>query len=147
MGVRILLFNEKGELLILKPTYKDHWTIPGGVVDKNESIRQAAEREIEEEIGLRVAVKQLLFVDYIFKTKEKDENLQFIFYGGELDEKDINEIKLQEDELSEYKFLKLGDAQQLLGNKLAKRISSCEQAIEKKLSTYLENGERVGYRD
>lgn len=38
MAVAALFFNERGEILILKPSYKEDWILPGGVVELNESL-------------------------------------------------------------------------------------------------------------
>lgn len=37
MACGVLIFNEKNELLIVKNSYKDYWSIPGGVIEENES--------------------------------------------------------------------------------------------------------------
>ena len=34
MGVGALFLSGKNDLLIVKPNYKDHWSIPGGVVEE-----------------------------------------------------------------------------------------------------------------
>ena len=41
----VLIENEQGELLIVKAGYKDHWSLPGGIVDTGESPLEAAVRE------------------------------------------------------------------------------------------------------
>src|SRR5690606_12767250 len=46
-----LLFDEAGRLLIVNPTYKDGWEIPGGAVEANESPLDGCIREIREELG------------------------------------------------------------------------------------------------
>src|SRR6476469_4820630 len=48
-----LIFDNKARLLILKPTYKKGWTIPGGQIDPvGESPWDACRREAKEECGL-----------------------------------------------------------------------------------------------
>ncbi len=79
MGTGALIFNEARQLLILKPNYKNHWTIPGGVVDANESPRAACIREIREEIGLEQPNVTFVAVDYKPENQDRDENLQFMF--------------------------------------------------------------------
>jgi hypothetical protein len=37
MAAGALFFNHRDEILILKPTYRDDWLIPGGVVELDES--------------------------------------------------------------------------------------------------------------
>ena len=64
MGAGCLLFNSEDEILIVKPTYKDYWTLPGGVVEQNESPRDACMREVKEEIGIEIVPKRLVCIDY-----------------------------------------------------------------------------------
>ena len=44
--------TSKGKLLVVEPTYKMTWEIPGGVVEANESPRQTAIREARGGIGI-----------------------------------------------------------------------------------------------
>ena len=54
-----LIRARKGRLLILKPTYKGGWTVPGGVVEIGESPWEACRRETREECGLDVTSGRL----------------------------------------------------------------------------------------
>ena len=65
MGAGCLFFNHEGKILILKPTYKDNWLLPGGVIEANESPRQACIREVKEETGIDCQPTRLLCVDYV----------------------------------------------------------------------------------
>ena len=56
-AVAILLFNEKGELLLTRRAIEPHLgklDLPGGFIDPMESAEQAALREIREELGIPV---------------------------------------------------------------------------------------------
>lgn len=53
-GVKVVIFF-RNKCLLVKNTYRDGWTFPGGGVKKNESSRQAAIREVCEEVGILVA--------------------------------------------------------------------------------------------
>ena len=57
----IFLFNKRGELLIVHPTFhaKNIWSIPKGTQDSNETPLQAAIREMFEEIGIHAPVYYL----------------------------------------------------------------------------------------
>lgn len=140
MGAGVILFNEQDELLIVKPNYKDHWTLPGGVVDENESLYSAAQREVMEELGLKLDNFRLIAVDYISRDGEKDDNLQFIFFGGQLTNEQIKDIILPKGELAEFKFLKLDEALVLVSDKLKKRLPPSLGAIKQTTAVYLENG-------
>lgn len=140
MGSGIILLNKHKEILITKSPYRDYWTVPGGTVDKNESPRRACIREIKEEIGLDILDVRFMCVDYQ-NNSEKGESLQFLFYGGILTQEQINSITLQEEEISEYTFLPLLEAQKLLGKLLGIRIEKCLEAYKKNQALYLENAE------
>ena len=139
MASGVLFFDETGKVLLVKLSYKNYWSIPGGVIEADESPRLAAEREVREEINLSVGLNRLLCVDYI-EDREKGENIQFVFYGGILSQEDILKIKLQSDELESYQFLEPGDAVPLLVVRLAKRFPACLSALKNNTVLYLENG-------
>ncbi|MGZ3775187.1 MAG: NUDIX domain-containing protein [Pseudobdellovibrionaceae bacterium] len=137
MGVGVLLFLED-KILILKPNYKNHWLLPGGVVDLNESPRDAAVREIHEELGLRIEMKQLLAVDYLHKVGDRSECVQFLFSGGNLSKEQVDSIRLQDAEISDMQFVELSEAKILLSESTRIRLSFIETSPQK--SIYLENG-------
>lgn len=145
MGAGALIFNEKGELLIVQISYKNYWSIPGGIVEDNESPRQACIREIKEEIGLDFKNLQFVCVDYTQadKTKNKDESLQFMFSGGKISEEEIKNIKIDEGEVVEYNFVAPEKAVELLGGSvrsLVRRLPACLEAIKENKGIYLEDG-------
>jgi 8-oxo-dGTP diphosphatase len=50
---------QDGKVLLIrrgKEPYKDHWSLPGGGVERGERIRDAVKREVLEETGLEVNV-------------------------------------------------------------------------------------------
>lgn len=53
-GVSVLCHRDGRALLIKrgKDPYKDHWSLPGGLVELGETLLQAAERELMEETGV-----------------------------------------------------------------------------------------------
>ncbi len=142
MAAGVIFLNEKEEVLIVKPSYKDYWFIPGGVVEDNESPRQACIREVKEEIDLDINPVRFLCIDYSPREgDEKSEALQFIFYGGILNSDTISIIKLDGKELVDSQFVSVSEAEKLLGHKLAKRFPKCIDAIKTGTSVYLEDGE------
>lgn len=125
MAAGALFFDSQGKLLIVKPTYKDSWEIPGGIVEKKESPREACMREVQEELGLDWQITTLLCVDYSHESEERTESLQFIFLGGPLSEKEIAQIRLPKSELSAYQFLDPQQALPLLNPRLRARVEKC----------------------
>jgi 8-oxo-dGTP diphosphatase len=57
-GALVAVWHE-GEILVLRSSYRPGWSLPGGGIARGESPRQAAVREIAEEIGLAVAPEAL----------------------------------------------------------------------------------------
>jgi 8-oxo-dGTP pyrophosphatase MutT (NUDIX family) len=49
----MLFIDRSGRVLVVKPTYKPGWELPGGSVEDGESPATAATREVDEELGLR----------------------------------------------------------------------------------------------
>ncbi len=80
IGAGCLLFDNSGNLLIVKPTYKLTWQLPGGVVEASESPWQACVREVHEELGLHITLQRLLCVDYVIlpTMAEKACSLSFL---------------------------------------------------------------------
>lgn len=60
MTAAVLFLNTQNEILIVKPVYRERWLLPGGIVEKDESPRQACIREIREELGFVSAIGKLL---------------------------------------------------------------------------------------
>ena len=61
-----LIFDGSGRLLIVNPTYKKHWTIPGGIMEANgETPWEGCRREVREEVGLDVTRGRLVAVDFL----------------------------------------------------------------------------------
>ncbi len=142
-GAGVLLFY-KGKLLIVNPTYKDYWSVPGGVVEKNESPYEAVMREVKEEINLKIKIKKLLVIEYkgITHTGTTD-TYQFMFLGQELNQALINKIELQKEEISEYKIVDIKKAYALLSPHISRRLKVCMKVIQKKETIYIENGESI----
>lgn len=56
MAAGVLFRDSCDRVLLVEPSYKPNWEIPGGAVEAEESPWQTAERELEEEIGFGAGV-------------------------------------------------------------------------------------------
>jgi ADP-ribose pyrophosphatase YjhB (NUDIX family) len=52
LGARVAAFDPEGRVLLVKQTYLTSWILPGGGVDRGETIEQAASRELREEANV-----------------------------------------------------------------------------------------------
>ncbi len=79
----VLFFDEADRVLLVRPSYKPGWDIPGGYVEPGESPKQACVREVNEELGITPPIGRLLVVDWAPHPDEGDKML-FVFDGGVL---------------------------------------------------------------
>lgn len=92
-----LFLNEQSQVLMVEPTYKSYWEIPGGCVEIGESPLEACKREIAEELGLKPHFGALLIADWAPNPDEGDK-VVYIFDGGMLSAEQEQAITLQTDE-------------------------------------------------
>lgn len=137
VGSGALFLNEQNEVLLVQPTYKDTYEIPGGVVEKNESPIEACQREIMEELGLTVTIEKLLIVEY--QKQEYDDCFMFIFEGGILRKEQILQIKLPPQEIKSFGFHPLEMVGKLTQQRLYQRIVKAINALEKNQLIYQES--------
>ena len=82
-GASVIVINEKGEILLQLRKDNNHWGYPGGSVDINEVVEDAAKRELFEETGI---VANTLELFGVFSGKE----LYHIYpHGDEISNVDI----------------------------------------------------------
>ncbi|ALO09518.1 NUDIX hydrolase [Streptomyces venezuelae] len=78
----VLLRDPAGRVLVVNPTYKPGWDLPGGMVEANEPPETAVSRELREELGLEVTLRGLLVVDWVAPHGPWDDQIAFVFDGG-----------------------------------------------------------------
>ena len=72
-GVYIAVWYDK-KILIIKNSYKKQFTIPCGRIKHGENLTEAAVRELNEEVGLKVYESELKFIgQYRYKYKYVSE--------------------------------------------------------------------------
>jgi ADP-ribose pyrophosphatase YjhB (NUDIX family) len=140
MAAGSLLHVEDGRLLIVDPTYKRGWTIPGGVVKRNESPRAACRREVWEELGIDREPGRLLCVDYMPEEQVKTEALMFLFDGGLLTDDELASIRLPMLELRGFDLVTPAEAADRLDPPLALRLQSALRQLAGEGVVYLESG-------
>ncbi|HJT55565.1 MAG TPA: NUDIX domain-containing protein [Ktedonobacteraceae bacterium] len=62
IGVFAVIFDEQGRILLGHRRDTDWWNLPGGGMEKGETVDEALCREVQEETGLEVEVRQLVGV-------------------------------------------------------------------------------------
>lgn len=74
-----LLTDVDSRILLVKPSYRSGWLLPGGVVESDESPTEALRREVREELSIDLDIRGLYCVDYIPRGDGLDESLHFLF--------------------------------------------------------------------
>lgn len=62
VDVRAVIFNDQDEILMVKERVDSRWSLPGGWCDVGYTPTETAEKESEEEAGIKVKVSRLLAV-------------------------------------------------------------------------------------
>ncbi|HEY6737007.1 MAG TPA: NUDIX hydrolase [Candidatus Saccharimonadia bacterium] len=109
VGVMVVYRNSEGKVLIVKPNYKPGWNLVGGFVEENESPLTTALRETQEELGLTLAENRLSLLGVHYLPPAKYPEFLRIIFAADLTADEIAAIKLQTDELEEYRFVSVDD--------------------------------------
>jgi 8-oxo-dGTP pyrophosphatase MutT (NUDIX family) len=139
----VLFFDETGRVLLVRPSYKPGWDIPGGYLHPGETPTEAAAREVSEELGITPPIGRMLVVDWAPHPDEGDKIL-FVLDGGQLAPEYLDQIKLDPAEITEYAFHDPELIGQLLVPRLARRLSAAIASDPDTHTAYLEHGHRMG---
>ncbi len=77
------IIKEKGKFLLIReanPKWKNKWFVPGGKVEKTETLAEGAIREAREETGFDCVVSGIFFMKYY--PAEHDQSGLHIFFEG-----------------------------------------------------------------
>lgn len=136
-----LIFDQSDRLLILKPTYKSGWTIPGGVMEADgETPWEACRREVREECGIELRSGRLACMDFRRPRPGRPGGVRFLFDCGAVDDRRLATLSVQPEEISDYRLAALPDALRLLRGPIRRRVQAAQAGNS---LTYLEDGRPV----
>ncbi|MFJ3790387.1 NUDIX domain-containing protein [Kitasatospora sp. NPDC090091] len=135
----VLFFDEEDRVLLVKPTYKPGWEIPGGYLHAGETPSEGAAREVKEELAITPPIGRLLVADWAPHPTEGDK-LLFVFDGGVLPADELDRIAVDQVEIGEYAFHTADQLDALLIPRLARRVHAAHAAKTQSKTTYLEHG-------
>ena len=136
----VILRDVHGRILLVDPTYKPDWDLPGGMAEANEPPADALRRELREELGLDIQVGDLLCVDWVSPHGPWDDLLNFIFDGGTLNDRSTEDLRLIDHELRAFEFCDEGQAKERLRPYVWRRVSAALEALETGRARYLQDG-------
>jgi mutator protein MutT len=106
-----MLVEDQSRILMVKRRYKPgkgRWSVPGGLVELGETVREAVKREVKEETGIEVEIERLLdVVDNIVYDERGRIRFHYILIdflghpvGGDLkaetDAEDVQWVRLED---------------------------------------------------
>jgi len=140
VAATVLFTDAGGRVLVVEPTYKPRWELPGGAVERDESPWQAAGREIGEELGVEQRPGRLLVMDYVPTAPGRTEGVIMVFEGGVLAESAAAAIRLPAEELRSFAFVELAGLADFLPPILVRRAAAAIRARDEGRTLYLEDG-------
>ena len=130
-----LFFDADWRVLLLEPTYKNNWEIPGWIIEDNESPKEACEREVFEELWLKREVWELLCLEY---QREEDDSYMFVFDWGVLSNDEIEKIIIQKSEIKSFGFYDIYEIEDKVLKKMFMRIKKTMWAKQEGKMIYYE---------
>ena len=129
-----LFFDDHGRVLLVHPTYKNTWDVPGGYIERGESPAAGCRRELAEELGIDRMPLRLVAVDWAPSQTEGDK-LLFLFDCGPIGG-DEALIQLDKVELDRWAWVDLSRLEDYVIDRIARRIRSTVETG----GAYLEHG-------
>jgi 8-oxo-dGTP diphosphatase len=134
-----LLRDEQDRILLVKPTYKDGWFLPGGVIEEGESPLAACLRECEEELGVTPGLDGLVCVDW-GPPQDGVGAVNIFVFSGEITRDQLAVIRLPPDELSDHTLVAPARLAEFVPPHIDRRLESCMRAAAGPTVAYLEDG-------
>lgn len=144
MAATVVFTDDEGRVLLCEPTYKEVFEAPGGAVEAEESPRDAAAREVKEELGLVVEPGRLVAVDFVPPIDGRTEGLICVYDGGRLNPEQTETITLDTDEVRSWSWCTIPQVHERMRPLVARRIEAAVDAIRDGGVAELENGYPVG---
>jgi 8-oxo-dGTP diphosphatase len=106
VGVKGIIFNSEGKVLVLFKKAIQKWDVPGGRTRQGETLLESLDRELKEEI---LNLKDYKVIKTFNASKIEKANLVLIYHKIEAD---LKEVKLSEEHES-YKWISYDDIDEL----------------------------------
>ena len=102
--------NDIIELLLIKHRTGGQWSFPKGHMEQGESETQTALREVWEETGVKASIIDG-FRECVYYNPWPNVSKKVVYFIGTTDQ---SELKRQEEEVSEIKWVELDEAERLV---------------------------------
>jgi 8-oxo-dGTP pyrophosphatase MutT (NUDIX family) len=136
-----LLRDPRGRVLLCELTYKPDWDLPGGVVESGESPREAVVREVEEELGLRLAPGPLVAVDWLPPWSGWDDACLLVFDLGTVGAAGTGDVVLEPREIAAVHWCDPAMVTEHSRGPTAARVLHCCAAADSGTTVFLHAGQ------
>lgn len=143
MAAGVLFHAPDDRVLLVEPSYKPNWEIPGGAVEADESPWAAAARELREELGTERPVGRLLVVDHVHAYDGRPDGMVFVFDGGLVTDADVAGFRFVDGEILSAGLYPVGQTRKLGQALLADRLQAALDAVREGTVVLCEHGKRV----
>lgn len=127
---QMLVRDHDGRVLLCNLTYKPDWDLPGGVVEVNESPRDAVSRELEEELALQIPAGDLVLTDWLPPWSGWDDAICLVFDGGVHDPSLTDAIVREAREIRTAEFCTIEQVHERCADFTARRIVAALASLE-----------------
>ncbi len=128
LSTRTFLFNEKGEVLMVKEAKTGQWSFPGGWVDLYDTPSESARKECMQEAGAEIEIHRFVgILDHSAYTSSKMSEFVILFEG-----RVIGSLHSHTHETTNVQYFSL-DSLPVLSTKLSEsEMKRIIQAIQKR---------------
>lgn len=118
-----MIIRHADTVLMIKASYKDHWTFPSGIVEPFESPQTTAIRETLEETGVTIDPSNCRFftVVYTSASPQADRDRFNFAFITDVDNNDIP-LLVPNDEIDQAEWVAIGEIANRANNKGSYRI-------------------------
>ena len=117
--IGVFILNDYGQILLQKRSrnkknYPNMWALCTGHVEKNEDVQNAAIRELKEELGINISIKELhSFANGKFDIINENGSTYFFYIKCNLKQE---KFIIQKEELSQVKWFDIIDVISMIKN-------------------------------
>ncbi|MGW0662371.1 NUDIX domain-containing protein [Streptodolium elevatio] len=139
-----VILDGRGRVVVVNPSYKDGWELPGGMAEEGEDPYTAARREVLEEIGLDLDLGRLLVCDVTPPRVYGRVLMHFLFDAPVLTDDQVRDLRAVDPELIGAAALPAREALAALHVRVSHRVGVALRMRESGECAFLVDGVATG---